>query len=220
MNKEVIQQLFPKKALITVAGTVGIGKTTFATHIANILCYHTSLEKVDDNPYLGKFYSDFKHWAFHLQIYFLAERFKAHKNIMDTPYGVVQDRSIYEDTGIFAQMHYEKGNMTKVDFNTYTELFNAMVLTPYFQPPDILIYLEGSLEKILEKIRTRGREIEKQTPIEYWKEMQERYNYWIKTFNHCPVIRINIDQYDLHHHPESIEPILKDIAQTMRQKDT
>jgi len=219
MNKEAIQQLFPKKALITVAGTVGVGKTTFATIIADILGYHTSLEKVDDNPYLDKFYSNFKRWAFHLQIYFLAERFKEHKNIINTPCGIVQDRSIYEDTGIFARMHYEKGNMTKVDFNTYTELFNAMVLTPYFQPPDILIYLDGSLEKILEKIRARGREVEKQTPIEYWEEMYERYNHWITTFNLCPVIRINIDQYDLHLHPENIEPILKDIAQAMRQKN-
>ncbi|GGE48057.1 deoxycytidine kinase [Pullulanibacillus camelliae] len=218
MNKEAIQHLFPKKALITVAGTVGVGKTTFATTVADMLGYHTSMEKVDGNPYLDKFYDDFKRWAFHLQIYFLAERFKEHKKIIDAPYGVVQDRSIYEDTGIFARMHYEKGNMTKVDFDTYTELFDAMVLTPYFQPPDVLVYLEGSFQQVLERVKTRGREMEKQTPIEYWKEMHERYQHWIDTFNYCPVVRVNIDQYDLHHHPESIEPILEEIAAAITVK--
>lgn len=204
--------MFPKKTLITIAGTVGIGKTTFAKALASKIGYQTSLEKVDGNPYLDDFYRDFKRWAFHLQIYFLAERFKEHKRMEESPYGFVQDRSIYEDTGIFARMHYEKGNMSKTDYETYTSLFEAMVMTPYFHKPDVLIYLEGSFEKILERIQLRGRQMEKATPVDYWKEMYDRYQEWIDRFDQCPVLRVNIDEYDVKNDEGSLDPILNKIA--------
>ena len=130
----------PGNAVITVAGTVGVGKSTLTKALAKALNFRTSFEKVDDNPYLEKFYADFEKWSFHLQIYFLAERFKEQKRIFEYGGGFVQDRSIYEDTGIFARMHYEKGTMSKEDYETYTSLFNAMVMTPFFPHPDFLIY--------------------------------------------------------------------------------
>src|SRR5690625_4719574 len=138
----------PNNAVITIAGTVGIGKSTMTKSLAKALNFRTSFEKVDGNPYLNQFYKDFERWSFHLQIYFLAERFKEQKRIFEYGGGFVQDRSIYEDTGIFAKMHYEKGTMNKVDYETYTSLFDAMVMTPYFPHPDLLIYLEGSFEDV------------------------------------------------------------------------
>lgn len=69
----------PNNAIITVAGTVGVGKSTLTKALAKRLGFHTSLEEVDENPYLEKFYHDFERWSFHLQIYFLAERFKEQK---------------------------------------------------------------------------------------------------------------------------------------------
>ena len=202
----------PNEAVITIAGTVGVGKSTMTKALAQALGYRTSFEKVDTNPYLDQFYADFARWSFHLQIYFLAERFKEQKRIFEYGGGFVQDRSIYEDTGIFAKMHYEKGTMTEVDYQTYKELFHAMVMTPYFPHPDLLIYLEGSFEDILERIRERGRPMEQQTPLEYWKEMHERYENWISNFNSCPVLRLNINEYDIMKSEESIEPVIEKIA--------
>lgn len=86
----------PNDAVITIAGTVGVGKSTMTTALANALGYRTSFEKVDSNPYLDKFYADFTRWSFHLQVYFLAERFKEQKRIFEYGGGFVQDRSIYE----------------------------------------------------------------------------------------------------------------------------
>ncbi|WP_051263274.1 deoxynucleoside kinase [Tuberibacillus calidus] len=213
-------RLFPKKALISIAGPVGIGKTTFAEALASRVGYELSFEKVTGNPYLDAFYQDFKRWAFHLQIYFLAERFKEHKRMHVSPHGFVQDRSIYEDTDIFARMHYEEGNMTETDYHTYKSLFEAMVLTPYFNKPDVLIYLYGSLDKIIQRIHDRGREMEKQTPVSYWEKMVERYDEWITNFNQCPVIKVHIDDYDLKNEPQSLEPILSDIASVLKTKQT
>lgn len=207
----------PANAVITIAGTVGVGKSTMTNALADALRFRTSFEKVDTNPYLDKFYADFERWSFHLQIYFLAERFKEQKRIFEYGGGFIQDRSIYEDTGIFAKMHYEKGTMSPVDYETYKSLFEAMVMTPYFPHPDLLIYLEGSLDDILERIKLRGRPMEQQTPITYWEEMHGRYENWINNFNACPVLRLNINDYDLFNNPESIEPVVEKIAAHIKQ---
>lgn len=207
----------PQNAVITIAGTVGVGKSTMTKALASALGFRTSFEKVDTNPYLDKFYADFERWSFHLQIYFLAERFKEQKRIFEYGGGFIQDRSIYEDTGIFAKMHFEKGTMSMVDYDTYTSLFEAMVMTPYFPHPDLLIYLEGSLDDILERIKERGRPMEQQTPVSYWEEMHGRYEEWINNFSACPVLRLNINDYDVVQNEQSIEPIIERISHFIKQ---
>ncbi|MDE5055995.1 deoxynucleoside kinase [Niallia taxi] len=209
----------PSNSVITIAGTVGVGKSTLTNALADALQFRTSFEKVDTNPYLDKFYHDFSRWSFHLQVYFLAERFKEQKKIFEYGGGFIQDRSIYEDTGIFARMHYEKGTMSETDYETYTSLFDAMVMTPYFPHPDLLIYLEGSLDDILARIDKRGRTMEKETPVEYWQEMHSRYEKWIDSFSSCPVLRLNINDYDATEGTSAIEPILEKVAVILEQKN-
>jgi len=209
----------PSNSVITIAGTVGVGKSTLTNALADALQFRTSFEKVDTNPYLDKFYQDFSRWSFHLQVYFLAERFKEQKKIFEYGGGFIQDRSIYEDTGIFARMHYEKGTMSETDYQTYTSLFDAMVMTPYFPHPDLLIYLEGSLDDILTRIDKRGRTMEKETPVEYWQEMHTRYESWIDSFSSCPVLRLNINDYDAMEGSSAIEPIVEKISVILQQKN-
>ncbi|OIJ15759.1 deoxynucleoside kinase [Anaerobacillus arseniciselenatis] len=200
----------PNNALITLAGTVGVGKSTLTKNLANALHFKASYEKVDGNPYLEDYYSNFKQWSFHLQIYFLAERFKQQKAMFESGYGYVQDRSIYEDVGIFAKLQYDQGNMTDRDFDTYSSLFEAMTLSPYFPKPDVLIYLDGSLEKIIERINMRGRKMEIETPIKFWEDLYERYHNWINEFTVCPILRLDIETYDSRD-PDSISAIIKEI---------
>ncbi|WP_379133948.1 deoxynucleoside kinase [Paenibacillus sp. sgz500958] len=209
----------PDNALITVAGTVGVGKSTLTGALAQRLNFQTSLEQVDHNPYLEKFYHDFERWSFHLQIYFLAERFKEQKKMFEMGGGFVQDRSIYEDTGIFAKMHADQGTMSKTDYETYTSLYEAMVMTPYFPHPDVLIYIEGSLPSILNRINERGREMEIQTDVSYWEQMHGRYSIWINEFKACPVLRLNIDEYDVND-PDSMSEILVKVGNAIRKPQT
>ena len=100
--------------------------------LAEALSFRTSFEKLIQSHILDKFYADFERWSFHLQVYFLAERFKEQKRIFEYGGGFIQDRSIYEDTGIFAKMHYEKGTMSPWIMKRIRSLFDAMVMTPYF----------------------------------------------------------------------------------------
>ncbi len=207
----------PNNAVITIAGTVGVGKSTMTQALADALNFRTSFENVDQNPYLDRFYDDFNKWSFHLQIYFLAERFKEQKRIFEYGGGFIQDRSIYEDTGIFAKMHKEKGTMDPIDYETYTNLFEAMVMTPYFPHPTLLVYLEGSLDDIVSRVQERGRPMEQQTPISYWEEMHGRYDKWINSFNTCPVLRIDINDYDLIKNPQEVETIVGRIGHMLEQ---
>ncbi|WP_163538595.1 deoxynucleoside kinase [Gracilibacillus sp. YIM 98692] len=211
--------LIPRDTVIAIAGTVGIGKTTLAKRLAEVLHFRTSLEEIDNNPYLEKFYQNFERWSFHLQVYFLSERFKNQQRIYEAGGGFVQDRSIYEDHDIFARMQYETGTMTEIDYQTYYSLFESMVMTPYFQHPDLLIYLEGSFDDILRRIQTRGRKMEQETPVSYWEEMYNRYDNWINQFQACPVLRINMKEYDIVYDPSSIAMIVDKIAEKISCRD-
>ncbi|AVQ34149.1 deoxynucleoside kinase [Staphylococcus muscae] len=212
----------PSDAVITIAGTVGVGKSSLTRALADKLNFRTSYENVDHNPYLDKFYDDFRRWSFHLQIYFLAERFKEQKRMFEYGGGFIQDRSIYEDVDIFAKMHQEQGTMTEEDFETYSNLFDAMVMTPYFPKPDVLIYLESDYNNVIDRINTRGRQMEMDTDPEYWQMLFKRYDDWINQFNACPVVRVNINEYDLYEDPDSIDKVIAKIShiiQTHRQID-
>ena len=219
MNIDLCQKYnIPHDAIITIAGTVGVGKSTFTEKLAEALGFKTSLEKVDSNPYLDKYYQDFSRWSFHLQIFFLAERFKEQKRMFQYGGGFVQDRSVYEDTAIFAKMNYDNGSMSPEDFNTYTSLFQAMVMTPYFPHPNLIIYLEGSIENILGRIQERGRQMELETPEHYWHDLHNRYDDWINNFTQAPILRLNISDYDLLHDDKSLHFILQKISRAINAK--
>ncbi len=187
-----------KTASIAIAGTVGVGKSTLANKLGEILEFKVMHENVASNPYLDKYYQDFNTWAFHLQIFFLAERFKDQKKMFSYGGGFIMDRSIYEDIEIFAKMNYEKGTMSQDDWDTYSALFEAMVMSPYFEKPDIIIYLEGDVDHVVERIQERGREMEVQTDVDYWRELDTRYKQWIESISDIKVLRLNISEYDVH----------------------
>ncbi|KAA1039375.1 deoxynucleoside kinase [Macrococcus equipercicus] len=207
----------PSDAVITIAGTVGVGKSSLTKALAEKLNFRTSFEKVDNNPYLEKFYHDFDRWSFHLQIYFLAERFKEQKRMFEYGGGFIQDRSIYEDVDIFAKMHEEGGTMTAEDFETYRQLYEAMVMTPYFPKPDCLIYLECDYDAVLRRITERGRQMEIETDELYWRALFARYEQWIDSFNACPVIRIHIDEYDVFDNIDTLDPVIEKIGRVIEE---
>lgn len=203
--------------VIAIAGTVGVGKSTLTKKLAEKLNFKTSFEVVDSNPYLEKYYHDFERYGFHLQIFFLAERFKAQKKIFEYGGGYIQDRTIYEDLEIFARMNFETGNMNQDDWNTYQELFEAMVYSPYFNDPDVVIYLESDLDDILSRIQKRGRDMELNTDKAYWQELHKRYNKWIDSFSSTRLLRININEYDVEDE-QSIENLLMKVDNVLAFK--
>ncbi len=180
---------------ITVAGNVGAGKSTLTKLVAEKLGFEAHYEAVDNNPYLENFYEDQEKWGFHLQLYFLSQRFKQQSDLNYNGHNNIQDRSIYEDVEIFAKNLYDSGKMSEDDYNTYRELFHNMV--SYLKTPDLTIYLNGSIESIVERINKRGREMEKQVDISYWTHLHERYEEFIANYDKSNILVVNIDEVDL-----------------------
>jgi len=166
-----------KQLFVAIAGNIGAGKTTLTRLLSDKLGWRAYYEKVIDNPYLSDFYDDMNRWSFHLQVFFLSHRFKSQKEISAWPNSCVQDRSIYEDVEIFAQTLYEGGNMSQVDFDNYRELFSIMVT--YLRKPDLIIYLETPVEKLVERILNRGRDYERTIDPNYLKKLNVAYDHWI-----------------------------------------
>jgi hypothetical protein len=207
-----------KKIFISVAGNIGSGKSSLTGLLAEKFNWLPYYESVSDNPYLKDFYGDMTRWSFNLQIYFLAHRFKIHKDLTEKPGSVIQDRSIYEDVEIFARNLHKLGKMSDRDYETYTNLFADM--TAYLQPPDLLVYLQASIPTLIDQIKIRGREFEKGIDIKYLEELNYSYEEWISSYNLGRVLIINKDNLDfVHSHNDFnfiIEKIEKDLLLDLR----
>ncbi len=179
---------------IAVAGNIGSGKTTLANMLAKHYGWDIQLEDNDDNPYISDFYEDMQRWSFNLQVYFLNVRYNNIRKIRENSKPVIQDRTIYEDANIFAPNLHAMGLMSTRDFENYTSLFNS--LNSMIQPPDLLIYLRGTIPTLVKQIQQRGRDYEDSIRLDYLKRLNERYEAWISTYNLGKLVILNIDELD------------------------
>lgn len=192
----------PKGMLLAVAGMVGTGKTTLTKALSARFGLQMALESVDDdNPWLTPYYSlepgAQQAYALRLQLHFLATRFHSMRMMRKRGGGWILDRTWYEDAEIFAHGLYESGVMTRDEFDLYDRLYAELLTGPAARPPRLLIYLHGSLDQVLGRIALRGREAERDMPAAYWEALHARYERWIAGFSRCPVLALDIRDYDL-----------------------
>ncbi len=198
---------------IAVAGNIGSGKTTLTRLLAKHYGWKPHFEDVDDNPYLNDFYEDMQRWSFNLQIYFLNSRFSQIVDIRRKGDTVIQDRTIYEDAHIFAPNLHIMGLMSTRDFNNYLNLFNLM--SSLIQPPDLLIYLRGSVPTLVSQIQKRGRDYEKNIRLDYLQRLNERYEAWIETYKLGKMLIIEVDNMNFADRPEDLRMVINKIDATI-----
>jgi len=179
------------KKFIAVAGNVGVGKSTLTGLLSEYLYWEPFYEAVDDNPYLADFYRDMRTWAFHSQVYFLSRRLGHHRQIIERPGTVIQDRTVYEDAEIFARNLYLQGHMSERDWRSYWDLYQTVITI--LPPPDLVIYLQASVPHLQERIRQRGRDYEQEISIEYLTQLNDLYDGWVEDFGLCPVLTVPTD---------------------------
>lgn len=185
-----------------MAGMIGAGKSTYTEMISRRLGTEAFFESVDYNPILDKFYDNPQKWAFSLQIYFLNTRFRSIKAALTDDNNVL-DRSIYEDA-LFTRVNHLQGNISQEEMDIYNDLLANMMEELEGMPkkaPDLLIYLDGSFETILDHIRKRGREFEQieddSELLAYYELLFKNYEQWYQEYDQSPKIKINIDSYDI-----------------------
>lgn len=194
-----------KNKFVTIAGNIGSGKSSLTRLIADKFNWIPYFESVTDNPYLKDFYTDMNRWSFNLQIYFLSHRFRIHKEITNLEKSVIQDRSIYEDVEIFARNLYNLGRMTERDYKTYHSLFTEM--TAYLKPPDLLVYLKADINTLLNQIKQRGRDFEKNIERTYLEELNASYNEWIQRYEYGKCLIIESDSLDFVNSKDDLDKI-------------
>lgn len=205
------------KKFVAIAGNIGVGKSTLTRLTSDRLGWQPFYEAVDDNPYLADFYQDMRRWGFHSQIYFLSRRLRYHRQLLDHPNSVIQDRSVYEDAEVFARNLYDQGNMSERDYRSYRELYE--VLTSFLPPPDLLIYLRASVSTLQKRIRLRGRAFELDIAPEYLKQLNTLYEQWIADLSLCPVLKVPSDDLDFVSHSTHLDLILEKVEHRLRGKE-
>ena len=205
------------KKFVAVAGNIGVGKSTLVEMLCQHLSWEPFYEPAAENPYLPDFYKDMQTWAFHSQIFFLTHRLRAHRNLLDHPTSVIQDRSVYEDAEVFAHNLYRQKQMSTRDYNTYNELYH--VLSEFLPPPDLVIYLRASVPTLERRIQRRGRNYERTIASEYLRQLNTLYKSWIDSFSLCPVLTIPADDLDYVKHPGHLDLIVQKVQEKLTGKD-
>lgn len=188
---------------IVLAGMIGAGKTTLSELISEEMGIPIYNEEVEKNPYLEKLYNgkdetDENRYEFLLQLFFLTNRYEIIKKTLKKGSGVI-DRSIYEDSH-FARINMELGNITAEEYTIYESLKDEMLQgLEHFNhksKPDVLIYLRGSFETILERISARGRDMENESDhSSYFHKLWVRYDEWLhENYAESPILVVDIDQ--------------------------
>lgn len=168
-----------KHHFITIEGNIGAGKTTLAHLLSRRLNARLILEEFAENPFLAKFYENPGQYAFPLELFFMAERYKQLKDLLHTK-DIFQNVTI-SDYLFTKCLLFAKVNLPSEEFRLYQKLFE--IIHQQLLHPDILIYLHAPVHKLQQNIKKRRRDYEQNIPDEYLFNIQETYTSYIKQHN-------------------------------------
>ena len=168
-----------KHHFIAVEGNIGAGKTTLSQLLSQHYNAKLMLEEFAENPFLTKFYENPKQYAFPLELFFLAERFKQQQDLIKTA-DLFQSVTI-SDYLFTKCLLFAKVNLTEEEYKFYHKMYD--VFSQQLTQPDVLIYLHAPVNKLQSNIKKRNRKFEQSIPDEYLFKLQETYTSYIKQHN-------------------------------------
>lgn len=212
--------------VIVVGGMIGLGKSSVAKILGEHFNSDVFYESVDDNPILPLFYSETeeevskKRYPFLLQLYFLNTRFKSIKDALSHNNNVL-DRSIYEDW-YFAKKNMELGRISELEMSIYENLLDNMMQELEELPkkaPDIMVYLKGSFETVLNRIKLRGREFEIDESLkDYYEFLWKDYDDWVQNhYKASDVLIIDMDRLDVVNSEADKEELIRLVEEKVKE---
>lgn len=205
------------KHFITIAGNIGVGKSTLVQLLSDRLGWEPVFEAFEENPYLADFYEDMPRWSFQSQVFFLSRRLQQHHDLLQHNRSIIQDRSVYEDAEIFARNLYDQGNMSQRDWHCYFALYQT--LTTLLQPPHLVIYLRASVPTLRQRIIQRGRDYEQAIAGSYLEQLNALYDRWAAQFRLCPVLTIETNALNYIKYADHLDLIWQKIEHRLQGRD-
>ncbi|MGD6898406.1 deoxynucleoside kinase [Bacillus infantis] len=197
---------------ITVEGPIGVGKTSLAKAISEHFQFALLKEIVDENPFLGKFYDNIEEWSFQTEMFFLCNRYKQLGDI-NTDY-LANNKAVVADYHILKNLVFAERTLSPAEFQKYVKIYD--ILTSDMPRPNVIIYLHASLETLLQRIRLRGREIEKNISQLYLEQLSIDYENAMNLFTEqhpdIPVLRFSGDDLDFVKNKEDLSQILDSLS--------
>jgi deoxyadenosine/deoxycytidine kinase len=192
-----------KYTFITIEGNIGAGKTTLANLLAERLNARLILEEFADNPFLAKFYDNPAQYAFSVELFFMAERYKQQKDLVGQ-----QDlfRTLTISDYLFTKcLLFAKVNLPDDEFRLYQRLFDIM--HHQMIQPELLIYLHAPVSKLQENIKKRNRPYEQNIQNDYLYNIQQTYTHYIKQHN-MKTLFVDTSNADFIGNPKHLDTIL------------
>lgn len=196
---------------IAIEGVIGAGKTTLAAMIAERLGGRLVLEKFEENPFLPKFYEDPEHYAFQTQIFFLLSRFRQQQEFFqaDLFHNYIISDYIFEKDKIFAYLTLQDDEL-----KLYEQVMGAV--EKKIPAPDLVVYLQSSVERLMTNIRKRARSYEANMSEEYIRDLNEAYNYFFFRYKASPLLIVKTTDMDFVENPQDFEDLLQQILRPSR----
>lgn len=189
---------------IAIEGVIGAGKTTLATLLSERLNADLVLEQFEINPFLEKFYKDRRRYAFQTQIFFLVNRYIQQQNLLQAnlfKQYLVSDY-FFEKDRIFASINLE-GDELKL-YETLASQLEKNILKP-----DLVIYLQSSVDRLMENIRKRDRTFERNIQRSYIEQLNEAYNHFFFAYKSTPLLIVNTNEIDFINNKEDLENLIQ-----------
>ena len=195
-----------KYRYIVVEGPIGSGKSTLARLIAERYGADLMLEDPGANPFLSQFYRDMKRYALATQMFFLFQRINQLSAIKQPDLferKTVADYMLAKDT-LFAKLTLDDN-----EFGLYSQLYNH--LRPQAPTPDLVIYLQASVDHLMARIHRRGRSMEKSIGEDYMMRLCETYTRHFYDYAESPLLIVNSDRFDFAGNREHFEMLVTQV---------
>jgi len=191
---------------IAIEGVIGAGKSSLAQLLADKLKANIILEEFEENPFLQKFYDDRKRYAFQTQMFFLINRYKQQQQLkqQDLFSSITVSDYIFDKDKIFAYL-----NLSVEELKLYESIFP--LLERDIPKPDLVIFLQSTIDRLIANIKKRGRSFEKNLTRQYLVELSEAYNNFFFKYSNTPLLIVNTSDIDFVSNEEDFEELYSQI---------